>query len=94
MALFLLSANLGWIRGQFNFYRTFVTLPIISPLSSPSTKYLNIQIIIDFNFNRLIIPKPSIIPCCIPANLHVSRDFLIQELVEGQQDNITLLVIL
>jgi hypothetical protein len=27
MALFLLSANLGWIQGQFNFYRTFVTLP-------------------------------------------------------------------
>ena len=27
MALFLLCPNLGWIQGQFNFYRTFVTLP-------------------------------------------------------------------
>jgi len=28
MALFLLSLNPGWIQGQVNFYRTFVTLPV------------------------------------------------------------------
>jgi len=27
MALILLSPNPGWIQGQVNFYRTFVTLP-------------------------------------------------------------------
>jgi len=64
------------------------------PLDNFYIKYLNIKIVVDFCINRLIIPKPGIIPSSIPANLHPPGNFLIQKFIKSQQDDVTLLIIL